>query len=285
MALDVVTDHRAVEQVEFCRRASVISKIRRGPTRRPISPCRAADWLRSLDPLKSALPSWVSSFRCCPEGCAAGYAQTYCDVSPSAPSQPLSGLESCVSLGGPSFCVRVSIVLHVLGGRREKRPVLENGANDLPGSIADVRLAPHSHARVYDFAGLGKQAAMISILATAYFLTAAVGAHIVETQYNVFSDYISDYAIGPGDGSTDRRSWRPASDVSLSLAPLSCGSVRGIVEDRRCIAGCRRRHLRDRLRLSDGSPSSRSTANDNSRRDSLGGCGFRLRCSSRLARS
>jgi len=38
---------------------------------------------------------------------------------------------------------------------------------------------------------------MVSIVATAYFLTAAVGAHVVMTQYNFFADYISDYAVGP----------------------------------------------------------------------------------------
>ena len=37
---------------------------------------------------------------------------------------------------------------------------------------------------------------MISILATIYFLAAAIAAHVVSTQYNFFSDYISDYAIG-----------------------------------------------------------------------------------------
>ena len=48
------------------------------------------------------------------------------------------------------------------------------------------------------FAGTGKIAAMVSIWATVYFLVAAVGAHVVMTQYNFFSDYISDYAVGPG---------------------------------------------------------------------------------------
>jgi len=48
------------------------------------------------------------------------------------------------------------------------------------------------------FGGIGKITAMVSILATVYFLAAAVGAHVVMTQYNFFSDYISDYAVGPG---------------------------------------------------------------------------------------
>jgi hypothetical protein len=48
-----------------------------------------------------------------------------------------------------------------------------------------------------DFVGPGKAAAMVSIVATAYFLTAAVVAHAVMIQYNFFSDYISDYAVGP----------------------------------------------------------------------------------------
>lgn len=43
----------------------------------------------------------------------------------------------------------------------------------------------------------GARAAMISILTTLYFLAAAIAAHVLSTQYNFFSDYISDYAIGP----------------------------------------------------------------------------------------
>ena len=43
---------------------------------------------------------------------------------------------------------------------------------------------------------LGRRAAMISILAAIYFLVAAIITHVVSTQYNFFSDYISDYAIG-----------------------------------------------------------------------------------------
>ena len=46
--------------------------------------------------------------------------------------------------------------------------------------------------------GWGKIAAVASILATAYFLIAAVAAHLVMTQYDFFRDYISDYAVGPG---------------------------------------------------------------------------------------
>jgi hypothetical membrane protein len=75
--------------------------------------------------------------------------------------------------------------------------MLENRTNDLPRSMADIPLAPRAPSGAYNFAGPGKQAALVSILATAYFLTAAVAAHIVNTQYNVFSDYISDYAVGP----------------------------------------------------------------------------------------
>jgi hypothetical protein len=65
------------------------------------------------------------------------------------------------------------------------------------GSVVDGPLAPQAGKGAFDFVGLGKQAAVVSILATAYFLAAAVGAHIVNTQYNFFSDYISDYAVGP----------------------------------------------------------------------------------------
>ena len=57
-------------------------------------------------------------------------------------------------------------------------------------------MAPEAGGGAFDVVGLGKQAAMVSILATAYFLVAAVVAHVVNTQYNFFSDYISDYAVG-----------------------------------------------------------------------------------------
>jgi len=73
----------------------------------------------------------------------------------------------------------------------------ENRTSVPLGSIVDGRLASKAGGRAFDVAGLGKQAAMVSILATAYFLAAAVGAHVVNTQYNFFSDYISDYAVGP----------------------------------------------------------------------------------------
>ena len=64
-------------------------------------------------------------------------------------------------------------------------------------SFASPHLAdPPSKVRSR-FLGLGKVAAVVSIVATAYFLTAAVGAHVVMTQYNFFADYISDYAVGP----------------------------------------------------------------------------------------
>ena len=69
--------------------------------------------------------------------------------------------------------------------------MLENRANGAPGSIADVHSAPKARAGAYVFVGLGKQAAMASILATAYFLTAAVGARIVNPQCDVFGDYTS----------------------------------------------------------------------------------------------
>jgi hypothetical protein len=86
---------------------------------------------------------------------------------------------------------------HAPSDRRESCTVLENRANDPLGSIVDSHSRRQGYGSAYDFAGLGKQAAAVSILATAYFLAAAVGAHIVNTQCNVFSDYISDYAVGP----------------------------------------------------------------------------------------
>jgi hypothetical protein len=46
-------------------------------------------------------------------------------------------------------------------------------------------------------ATLGRRAAIVSILSTTYFLAAAITTQIIMTQYNVMSDYISDYAVGP----------------------------------------------------------------------------------------
>jgi hypothetical protein len=73
----------------------------------------------------------------------------------------------------------------------------ENSLASPPASSASPHLADLSSKVRSRFAGFGKIAAVVSILATAYYLTAAVGAHIVMTQYNFFSDYISDYAVGP----------------------------------------------------------------------------------------
>ena len=44
---------------------------------------------------------------------------------------------------------------------------------------------------------IGRRAAQVSIAATFYFLIAAATAQLVVTRYNFFSDYISDYAVGP----------------------------------------------------------------------------------------
>jgi uncharacterized protein DUF998 len=44
---------------------------------------------------------------------------------------------------------------------------------------------------------LGRQAALASVLASIYFFVAAIATHIVSRQYNLVSDYISDYAVGP----------------------------------------------------------------------------------------
>ena len=72
----------------------------------------------------------------------------------------------------------------------------ENSVSGAAPSSVSSRL-PDSPSKVgSSFVGLGKAAAMISIVATAYFLMAAVVAHLVMTQYNFFSDYISDYAVG-----------------------------------------------------------------------------------------
>jgi MFS family permease len=68
------------------------------------------------------------------------------------------------------------------------------GPQDSLASPHLVQVLSKSGTRVV---GLGKIAAMISILATVYFLAAAVCAHIVATRYNFLTDYISDYAVGP----------------------------------------------------------------------------------------
>ena len=74
--------------------------------------------------------------------------------------------------------------------------MLKNAAKAAPGATPDIALATQSLAHPSGAVRLGKQAAMVAILAMAYFLTAAVAAHLVDTQYNFFSDYISDYAVG-----------------------------------------------------------------------------------------
>jgi Protein of unknown function (DUF998) len=43
----------------------------------------------------------------------------------------------------------------------------------------------------------GKAAAVVAIISSIYFFAAAIAAHLVSTQYNFLTDYISDYAIGP----------------------------------------------------------------------------------------
>ena len=78
-----------------------------------------------------------------------------------------------------------------------QRLMTENGVAGLPASLASPHLAYPPSKIGSRFVGLGKIAALVSIMATAYFLTAAVGAHVVMTQYNFFADYISDYAVGP----------------------------------------------------------------------------------------
>jgi len=40
-------------------------------------------------------------------------------------------------------------------------------------------------------------ASAVAILATAYFIVAAIATHFVSLQYNIIRDYISDYAVGP----------------------------------------------------------------------------------------
>lgn len=44
---------------------------------------------------------------------------------------------------------------------------------------------------------LGRGAALLSIVATIYFLCAAVAAHVVSPQYDILGDYLGDYARGP----------------------------------------------------------------------------------------
>jgi len=74
----------------------------------------------------------------------------------------------------------------------------ENSEAGPPTSFSPSHLANPSGKVGSRLTKSGMIAAMVSILATTYFLAAAVGAHVVMTQYNFFSDYISDYAVGPG---------------------------------------------------------------------------------------
>jgi hypothetical membrane protein len=46
------------------------------------------------------------------------------------------------------------------------------------------------------FVQSGEPAAFVAVLATVYFLAAAAAAHVVNTQYDFFRDYMSDYAVG-----------------------------------------------------------------------------------------
>jgi hypothetical protein len=46
-------------------------------------------------------------------------------------------------------------------------------------------------------AGLGRTAAIISVLTIAYFAAAAIATHLANPQYDLVRDYISDYAVGP----------------------------------------------------------------------------------------
>jgi hypothetical membrane protein len=49
----------------------------------------------------------------------------------------------------------------------------------------------------YNSDTLGRQAALVSILAAIYFLLAAIAAHLTISRYDLVRDYISDYAVGP----------------------------------------------------------------------------------------
>jgi hypothetical protein len=40
--------------------------------------------------------------------------------------------------------------------------------------------------------------AALAVVSSLYFLVAAIASHMVNTQYNFFQDYISDYAVGQG---------------------------------------------------------------------------------------
>jgi len=47
------------------------------------------------------------------------------------------------------------------------------------------------------YAQTGRNLAGVAFLASVYFLAAAIATHLVSPHYNVFRDYISDYAVGP----------------------------------------------------------------------------------------
>jgi hypothetical protein len=44
----------------------------------------------------------------------------------------------------------------------------------------------------------GRLATAVAFVSSLYFLIAAIASHVVNTQYNFFQDYISDYAVGLG---------------------------------------------------------------------------------------
>ena len=44
---------------------------------------------------------------------------------------------------------------------------------------------------------MARIAAIVALVAIGYFVVAAVATHLVNTQYDLVRDYISDYAVGP----------------------------------------------------------------------------------------
>lgn len=82
---------------------------------------------------------------------------------------------------------------------------------------------------------LGRRAALLSIVATLYFLAASVTAHFAKPQLDLFRDYLGDYAIGPHGWIYGSAFWASfvatlALTLALSrLAPTTALSRLGLV--------------------------------------------------------
>lgn len=73
----------------------------------------------------------------------------------------------------------------------------DDRANRPSGGSEAARFAYEANAMAARTTSLGKRAATVSILATLYFVAAAIATNVLSSQYDMARDYISDYAVGP----------------------------------------------------------------------------------------